>query len=705
MPFDQAAFEAYKQRAQAAAATGADPAASAPSAPDRGVIDAFGRGAASGVSAGFYDELMALAEAGGADPKDRAHIHNILKGAVKYWSGNKDAVDKYNEVVAKERALTKTAQEQHPIASTLGEVGGAIAMPLGGGAAAATRGGRLLEGAAMGGAYGALSGAGEGEGAADTINKTFNQGALGVLMGGAAPEVIRGVSKAGSAITDKINTAIGRNPTGDRAAAERILEARGQDANVSMNASGGRAGMSQAEADAARASGAPIIEGDVGGASVRNLARDAANKSSEAQQALEDAVGPRYQSQSKRTSDFLKEHFDYPDSAAMQDRLEEAGRRSTRPVYDAAFNHPKAQGLWSEELQQFSGAPVVQDAIRNAVLKAKNESALSGYAPMKNPFVTQPNGQLGLRPPTKLPDGSEQRHLPNLEFWDAVKRNLDKAGPEGQNAARSLREHLDAITADGLYKKARGTAAEFFGADRAFVMGGNFARMTGLDATKLGEARKAVASLTPANQKLFRQNFVAHLIAAVEKQGDGFDVTKKIANSEFAREQIRVALGDAHAEKLMSHLAVEKAMNLLHTAVSGNSTTARQLSQMTKNTMTGVGSGVAYGVATGDMSPTDMLTAGFIGGLARKGYHGQQLKREEDIAKRVGLLLASDNPNAVKLAATAVSKHPTLRNYFLNLELPAASRGAAASLSVPQNAVSNVGRAEDKPDVPRPRGH
>ena len=606
-------------------------------------------------------------------------MRRLIHGALKYWSGDKDAKTRYAAAVARERDLTKTAEAQHPIASTLGNVAGAMLMPVGGEAVAATRAGKIAEGAALGGTYGALAGSGEGEGVADTIQQDGVRRRDGCSAGwcGCADH---GRCRKGwqrdhrarlnvvlEAQSHRRSSCGGTQHPGNNAA--NIETAMGVPAE---DASGGRAGMSQAEADAARAQGAPIIEGDIGGENVRNLARQSTNMSGEAKQAIEDVVGPRYQAQSPRTAEFLRNEFDNPDTAGQLERLQEAARRSNKPAYDAAFSHPDAQAIWSPELEQFSGAPVVQGAIRNANLTARNQSALAGHEPIKNPFETQPNGQLGLRPPD--PATGEQA-VPNLQFWDAVKRNLDKAGPEGQQASRALREHLDGIVP--AYADARGTAAKFFNAEDAHDAGGIFARMSGLDAQKIGDARKAIDSMNPAEAKLFRQNFVSHIIAKVENQGDNQDITKKIYNSEFARKQIEIALGPDKAAKLEAHLATERAMDKLRGAMGG-STTARQLAEIAKQGLTGAGSATAGGVATGDTSPGDLLTAGFAGGLLRKGYHVQQIKREVDVAKRVGQLLASDNPNAVKLASTAVAQYPMLRNYFLNFEVPAASRGAAS---------------------------
>ena len=64
------------------------------------------------MTANFYDELRGLVEASGANPKDPASIYNLIGGAVKYWTGQPEAVKAYDTAATRERAETKTAEEQ-----------------------------------------------------------------------------------------------------------------------------------------------------------------------------------------------------------------------------------------------------------------------------------------------------------------------------------------------------------------------------------------------------------------------------------------------------------------------------------------------------------------------------------------------------------------------------------------------------------------
>src|SRR5687768_13522633 len=83
--------------APAAAPKTAEPTVSMP--------DALARGAARGVSGNFYEELRGLVEAGGANPRDPASLYKLIGGAVKYWSGDKEAEKTYDATLKREEAL------------------------------------------------------------------------------------------------------------------------------------------------------------------------------------------------------------------------------------------------------------------------------------------------------------------------------------------------------------------------------------------------------------------------------------------------------------------------------------------------------------------------------------------------------------------------------------------------------------------------
>jgi hypothetical protein len=646
--------------------------------PDRGVIDATARGAAQGFTANFGDEIRGLVEASGANPNDPASLSKLVTGALKYWTGDAEAKKKYDEAVKRERDLNKTAEEQHPIASTVGNIAGAVALPIGAAGQAATLPGRMGAGVGLGMAMGGAAGAGEGVGAADTIGQAAFGAGVGGIVGGAAPAVLagaalagRGVARLAQPLTSTVRSVTNR----DGEAARRILLARARDAK-SVNP-----GMSAEEFAAAKASGSPVINADMGGEATQALARSAANTSQEGRAALEAVTSDRYATQSPRIAGWLKEKFDFPSPGPALERLEEAARRENRPAYAKAYS--EGQAIWDDGLEQLVQAPVVQQAIRLAFVTGRNKAALDGFGPIKNPFVlNRETGALELQPGA----------IPNLQFWDHVKRNLDKVGGgEGPAFARALRDHLDDIVPS--YGAARAGAAKFFGAEDALEAGGKFATMSGADAMSIAEARKGLASLKPGERKLFETGFVANLIAKVESLKDGQDVVKNIFNSEFAKAQIKLVLGEQRASELEAKLLAERAMNGIKAAIQGNSTTVRQ---WVERGLAGGATGVG-GIGTYEMDPQKLSVAALAGVLVAGSK-----KIDQRVARRVAEMLASDNPKILEAGTNIVARMPIMRSALLKFDAPLTRAASEQSGGFPAIQSMGASRAEsNQPEIPR----
>ena len=654
--------------------------------PDRGVIDAGARGVAQGLTANFGDEIRGLVEASGANPDDPASLYKLISGALQYWGGDAEAKKRYDETVKRERDLTKQAEEQHPVASIAGNIAGAVALPVGAVAQAATLPGRMAAGAGVGAMLGGASGAGEGIGAGDTITKAAIGTGAGGILGGAAPVAMKGLELAGQGIAKAAqplftNYRGATNP--DAEAARRVILAQQRDAGSA------RPGLTQPEFDAAKASGSPVINADMGGEATQALARSAANTSPEGRAALEAVTSERYKTQNPRLANFIKETFDFPDPGAALDRIHDAARLANRPAYLKAYAHG-ANLPFDDGLAQISQAPVVQDAIRKSMVTAKNEAAKLDIPAPKNPFEFDVNGRVQLR---ANPDGSMM--TPNLQFWDVVKRNLDKTGTsEARDWARVLREHLDDVIGTGSYKEARSGAAKFFGAEDALEAGAKFATMSGRDAISTAEAPKGLAKMTPADRKLFETGFVANLIAKVESLKDGQDVVKNIFNSETARQQIRLALGETRAAELEAKLLAERAMNGIKNAVQSNSTTARQ---WIERGMAG-GAGTLGSVGVYNMDPQQMGTAALTGALLAGGR-----KIDQRVARRVAEMLASDNPKILEAGTKLVAKSSVLRDVLLKLDLPIARVSGQQAPGVPAIQAGAISRAdEQQQQVPGP---
>lgn len=153
------------------------PAPAAPAQPDfRG--DGFGAGtpleagligARQGVTFGFGDEMNAGVRAG-ID-----------------WLQGKPFGEAYDHRLAHERGLLEQVRRENPKSEIAGEVGGALLVPAGTAARAATAGGAVVRGAATGAATGAAYGAGNAEGGAGNRAAGATSGAgWGALFGAGA---------------------------------------------------------------------------------------------------------------------------------------------------------------------------------------------------------------------------------------------------------------------------------------------------------------------------------------------------------------------------------------------------------------------------------------------------------------------------------------------------------------------------------------
>jgi hypothetical protein len=162
---------------------------SAPSAPalsprpQSSMLGAAAQGLAQGATAGLADEGAAAL------------------GALPYlMPGGKSFGEVYDQGLERNRAALHAAEKEHPVASTVGNVAGGLAMPLGMlGTAAKTGLGAIGKGAVGGALGGGAYGFGSGEGAEDRIARTMGGGVLGGVLGGgfaAGAAAVKGIVSA-----------------------------------------------------------------------------------------------------------------------------------------------------------------------------------------------------------------------------------------------------------------------------------------------------------------------------------------------------------------------------------------------------------------------------------------------------------------------------------------------------------------------------
>lgn len=660
------------------------------SKPDRGAVDAGARGVAQGATANFSDEIRGLVEASGANPDDPASVYKLISGALKYFGGDAKAKESYDTAVARERELNKTAEEQHPIASTVGQVAGAVALPLGAGAGAATLPGRMAAGAGVGAAMGGAAGVGEGKGAVDSISRGLVGAAAGGALGGAAPAVIEGAVQGARALATPAANAIRgvRDPEGE--AARRVATALQRDIQNDPNAV---SRLTPQEFAASAQSGGPAAVMDIGGETTRALARSAANTSPEGRAQLNRTINDRFEGQANRVTGWLRNAFHFPDADAQGEALQQVARNVNRSRYNQAYRDGDRE-IISDELHRLMGSPAVVDAMRRASVSGKDRAITEGLGAMRQ-GVNVENGVVSF---TRGPNGVPT--YPNLAFWDATKKELDdaanaaaRAGRNGEagtltNLARNLRGELD--TQVPSYASARAGAAHFFGAQDALEAGQNFVARN-MSAT---DARRALAQMTPHERQLFQDGFVSRFTETLNQTGDRRSILNKIAESPAAREKLEVALGRPRAAQLEAGLRVEGIMDLARGAVQGNSTTARQLAEL------GIAGGVGFGANgfdTGSIRPSALMSAALVYGAARG--HG---RINENVSRQVAELLTSNNPQTLIRGIQMVARNNTLFSALRRADQGLARIGGNQAPVAPALQAAGVSRADDQPNVPRP---
>lgn len=581
---------------------------------------------------------------------------NLAAGARSVVNGTP-----FNDEYTFMKNIDEAAARQSPWQAGAGTVGGAIAgaamLPV---APAATLPGRMAQGAGIGAGYSGLSELADSK----DLTKAAGAGAVGGVFGGLAPPVLEGViaggSKAAGAVANQIRPII--NPEAE--AAQRVSNALARDAKV------GGTQLDEAALSAAQAGGQPAVVADMGGEFTRGLARSASNTGPEARQALKDVTQSRFESQAPRVSEFVTGLGSGNTALETREALEAAARAANRPAYRKAYAEG-ANGIWDAELAQLAEAPAVADAIKQATKTGANKAVAEGYKPVKSPFVVDKDGAISL---ALKEDGSQA--IPSLQFWDYVKRNLDDAykvaSREGRgNAAgdidalrKMLVQKLDASAPS--YADARSGAAKFFGADGAVEAGQKFVTATG----KNEEFSRAIAKMSEPERKLFADGFASQLATKINEAGDRRSILNSVFNSPAARQRVEMALGPDKAKEFESFMRVESMMDGLRTAVTGNSSTVRQLME----------AGIAGGMAGGLVGGGDGASMGaMLGSLARGG----KIVVNQRVAQRVGEMLASNDPAQFKRVVQMAARDPKILNFVKDVDARLAalpSSGASAHL-------------------------
>ncbi len=543
----------------------------------------------------------------------------------------------YQRLKAEDEALARLYPKSDFAGTVIGAIGQAAIIP---GAAAPTLAGRALQSATLGGL---MSGSAEfvDTGDADAANRAALGGAV---LGGIGGPVLEGAGSTAAAVGRGAGNTLRGLINPEAEAARRVTAA------LATDKASGRAGITPQEWQAAVAEGSPVVIADVGGETTQALARSSANTSPEARAALKKVTSERFENQGARVGDFIQGLGSGKSAVEISDTLSDAARRANRPAYEAAYASPNAQAVWNDDIAKLMQAPAVQQAIAQASRTGANKAAAQGFKPPQNPFVRDQQGNWTLRV-----GKNGEAAVPTLQFWDYVQRNLnDQIGTLTRKGAKSaasdviaLKNQLNGIldTAVPEFQAARAGASQFFGAEDALEAGRRFVSSNISNA----EAGKALQKMSKPERDMFADGFVSDLVDKVRSVSDRQNVLGKIFNSQSARQRVNMAIGPQKARQLEAFLHVERIMDELRTAVSGNSTTARQLTEA------GLAGG-ALGGWLGDQSPSDVSFGAVLGAAAKSSKIGIDSR----VARRVGEMLASKNTDVVQKAIDMAAKNKKL---------------------------------------------
>lgn len=554
--------------------------------------------------------------------------------------------DNYENALNYEREKLNQISKESPVASVAGEVTGALLttpfLPAANVFRGANVGSRAINAAVNGGVLGGVYGFGAGQGGVENrLNSAINTGAVGALTGGIGAPVVEGIAAGARSITRPFRGLL--NP--EQEAQRRVSVALATD-NPNVPNFANRAADTL---DQANASGIPLTVADAGGETTRALARSAANTSPPARTALNNAVNDRFEGQGDRISNVVRSIVGGdPNAPALRQQVQMQARQINNPAYRRAY--AEGQNVWDEALADLAQAPDMQTAIRTATIRGNNQAAANGFEQVRNPFITDPNGKLVLR------DGV----TPNLQFWDAVKQNLDKINTrESQFLARALRDHLDTIVPS--YRTARAGAAAAFDAQDALEAGQRFASSS----MPIKEARIAYQRLSNAERQLFANGFASDLLDRIAKVGDRRNVINSIFQSADSRERLALALGPRGAQRLESAARVENIMDMLRSAVQGSSTTARQFAELgLAGAQHPIGAGLV-GAGTGWLSGDWRYGGLTFAALLSRRVAG---RIDERVARRVGEMLASNDPQVLRNAFDMIARNQSLLNAVRRVE-------------------------------------
>lgn len=594
--------------------------------------------------------------------------------------------ERYDKTLVAQQDARRAYRDAHPLANAALEVVGGLAS---GGALA--KGGatlvgrmpneglsniipRMFAGSVEGGAYGAASGFGGGEGSFENRAKGAGENLLlGAAVGTAAPPIVDAVKAGGRVAGNVVRGFYNANPQGH--ADELLVRALMRDKRTpEALAAEVRAATGQGQKE--------FVAADAGGKSAQRTLKLAARTPGEFSDTAAEFTANRQAGQSNRLGSYVDDLTGQKADDAFKTEQDILAQRkaAAEPAYDAAYKAPAPVDPFYT--QESLGRQSVQDALPGA-----QRLAAEKQVPLSDLFteVPNPNAQpVSRQVPSKVlgPDGNPVMttveevkdptlRVPTVRGWDYIKRSLDAdvnklyansavEAPAVKETRNMLRERLATDVPE------YGQALQQYSDDSALLdalgIGRDVANSSGL-ALDGGEA--AFKKLTPEQQKLARLGYARELKGKITSgDTEGRDVSRPFTGTDAKRKASVMAVSPEAETVFGSRLGRERDMLRTNRAIAGGSDTAGNILDQND--------AVNGGVLTALLSGRPMVALG----RGAEGLSRRAAGMNEDVAKRVGDILLSNDPNKIQgladlfyrtqQSATAPSIGPTIINAGVN---------------------------------------
>ena len=469
--------------------------------------------------------------------------------------------------------------------------------------------GALARLAALGGATGAVSGAGTAE-EGGRIGGAVTGGTLGTIIGGGAPVVLRSAKGAGQWLRERL------------APTESVISSRaGEKMSQAMRESGLTPQQIEQMVARDRAMGVPSTVANVD-AAMADLAEAVAQRTGKGTRKVEKTLTQQKAGARERTYQQVQKGLQPGDYYADEERLVKELREKAKNIYEDAY-------AWGDvddpKIMRIMQTPELQGAFETARKIADAQKSLAkirGEDPSKFdlPEIYKPTGRF-------TDTGSEileLARLPDVRTLDFMKRALDAqitAGYASENAAvkantatlKEIRNELRDTLKDAVpsYRKA---LAEYSG--DMDVIDSMRAGMRDFGKLDHEQVIKMVADMSDAEKTAFRTGVARNLYGQIMDSAQTRNAASNIINSPETTAKLQ-PLFDDPAHFRLFRAAMEREAQLFQQAskILGGSQTAKR-GAMREALEEGGDIGQTIGQAvTG--SPVNALT-GLVARLANK---------------------------------------------------------------------------------------